>query len=218
MGKNNTDRQAMNLNTSADEIVGWRLSFRARCEVAAIVIALLAFGMLCLLGGKPVTWPGDSFSDMHVLMSGENFAEHGFWRLRFMPIHYTGGMGELPRYYLHYPSLPYVMNGLLRVAGIESLRAMRAFSSLIMVIGLYCMYRAFVRVVGPLAAVCGLAFMGTSSYLVIFGMSLHTHAYSYLFLGLFLLMFLRAARCQYRGLWWWIGCWAVLLASSQTSY
>ena len=167
-------------------------TFRRACDVAAVVVAVGALVMLWSLRNKPVTWPSDHFSDMHALMSGQNFAEYGFIRLRFLPVNYLGDVGDNPFYYLHYPPLPNVANGVLRVVGVDSLAGMRMVSSLLFVLGLYAMYRAFAPIIGPLAAVCGMGFLSLSSYTISYGMSLHTHAYNLLFLGLFLWLFRRA--------------------------
>ncbi len=190
---------------------------RRGCHIAALVIVCALFLFLCRCAAKGITWPKDHFTDMNVLMAGENFAEHGFFRLRFLPVEYVGGIGETPGYYLHYPPLPSILNGILRTVGIESLTVMRGFCSLLLVIGLYCMYRAFAPLIGALAAVCGLAFMSTAPYLTFYGISLH-HTYNVFFLGLFVLLFLRAVNGGDDTRWSWVGCWIVLLLHSLSSF
>ena len=69
-------------------------TFRRTCDVVAVVMAVGALLMLWSLRDKPITWPSDHFSDMHALMSGKNFAEHGFVRLRFLPVNYLGDIGD----------------------------------------------------------------------------------------------------------------------------
>ncbi len=192
--------------------------FRLGCEIAAVCVAVITYGWLWSLSTKDVVWPTDHFSDMEVMLSGESFAAHGFLRLHYLPVSYVGGVSDTPGYYLHYPPLPNLLNGLLRAVGVSSLAVMRRFSSLFFVIGMYCMYRAFAKVVGHLAAVCGLAFMSSSVYVPSYGMSLHTHAYNMFFLGLFFLLFLGAADGQGRNLWRWVGCWIVLLLESFVSF
>ncbi|HUW82591.1 MAG TPA: glycosyltransferase family 39 protein [Phycisphaerae bacterium] len=195
---------------------------RRGCDVAAVLLAIGTLAMLWSLRDKPVTWPSDHFSDMHALMSGKNFAEHGFFRLRFLPVNYLGDIGDNPFYYLHYPPLPNVANGVLRVVGVDSLAGMRMVSSLLFVLGLYAMYRAFAPIIGPLAAVCGMGFLSLSSYTISYGMSLHTHAYNLLFLGLFLWLLRRAIDDEglsaRRRKATWAGCWAVLVLASLTSF
>jgi len=197
-------------------------TFRRACNVAAVVVAFGALLMLWSLRNKPVTWPSDHFSDMHALMSGQNFAEHGFFRLRFLPVNYVGDIGDNPFYYLHYPPLPNVANGMLRVAGVDTVAGMRMVSSLLFVLGLYAMYRAFAKVIGPLAAVCGMGFLSLSSYTISYGMSLHTHTYNLLFLGLFLWLFRRAVDEEGSSARWrkatWAGCWTALVLASLTSF
>ena len=192
--------------------------FRRRCNIAAVVIAILALGVLCSLSTKHITKQKDHFSDMNVLMAGENFARHGFFRLRFLPVHYVAPAGETPLFYLHYPPLPDIVNGLVRIMGVESLAVMRAICALFAMLGILCMYAAFVPIIGHLAAVCGMGFVASTGYLLGYGMSVHTHAYNLFFLGLFFLLFLRAVEKDNPSPLLWVGCWVVLLLSSLTSY
>ena len=163
-------------------------------------------------------WPGDHFSDMNTLMSGENFATHGLIRLRFLPVHYIGAMTDPPSYYTHYPPLPNVINGFMQLAGIRGLAATRVLCGLLGVVGLICMYRAFVPDIGPFAAVCGLGFIASSSYFFTYGVSLHQHTYNLLFMGLFFSLLTRAVRSERHAFGLWAGCWIVLMLESLSSF
>lgn len=188
-------------------------------DLAALAVAVALLAGLCALSGMPTPWPFDHFSDMHVLMAGENFATYGFARLHFLPVLHLGGIGPEPQYYLHYPPLPYVINGLWQAAGVRSLPVLRCISSTLYVAGLYCLYAALAPLIGRLAALCGLAFLATCRYSYLFGQSLHAHPYNFLFLGLFLLLFLRVLEEDGRGRRWkWAGCWAVLFLGSLTTF
>lgn len=188
------------------------------CHVAAWLAAVVLFSILCSFSDKSVTWPNDHFSDMNVLLSGENFAKHGFWRLHFLPVQYIGDLGEPPNYYLHYPPLPNLLNGVMQSMGITSLAVMRACMALVFVAGLFLTYWALAPKLGPLTSLCGMIFMGSSAYTLTHGMSLHTHAYDVLFGGLMLLTFFRALE---HGPGWrrmWAACWCVLFVQSLSTY
>ncbi len=190
---------------------------RRYCNIAAITIALAVFILLCSRSSKNITWPMDHFTDMGVLMAGENFAEHGFLKLHFLPVEYIGGVAKNPWYYLHYPPLPWIINGVLRSVGVESLAVMRGFCSLLFVIGLFAMFRGFSRVIGSVAAVCGMGAITATWYVSLYGMSLY-HTYSIFFLGLFFLLFFNAMEDEEPQVWKWAGCWIVLLLHSFTSF
>ncbi len=183
------------------------------CHIGAWVASVVIFCIMCSLSDKDVIWPNDHFSDMNVLMSGENFAKHGFAKLHFLPVHYVGDIGDHPQYYLHYPPLPNIINGLMQSAGIHSLSVMRCSMAFVFVAGLFCIYWALWPRVGPLTALCAMIFAGTCSYSMNHGLSLHTHAYDNLFLGLWLLVFFRAMAGD-RPRLMWSACWAILFTQS----
>lgn len=195
-------------------------ALRRGCNMAAAAIAVVMFIVVCSLSGNDVTWPMDHFSDMHVLMSGENFAKHGFFRLRFLPVLYVGGIGEQPDYYTHYPPLPNLVNGLMQSVGIgiENLTVMRIFCGSLFIAGLVFMYLGFASVIGPLAAVVGLGFAGTTGYFFSYSICLHQHCYNVLFMGLFFYLFLRAVHSDSAPRWVWATCWVALMLESLASF
>jgi len=189
-----------------------------RCNVGMAVVVGVMFIAICVMSTTDVLWPADSASNVNVLMSGENFAKYGFMRLYFLPVQHVGPLSDSPWYYLHYPPLPNIINGLLQKAGVRSLVWMRIFCGTFFIIGSVCMYRGLGRVIGPFGAVCGLAFLATTLFFFRFAISLHTHAYNMFFLGMFFLVFLRAIHSEQPKRGSWLGCWLILFFSSLTSF
>jgi len=165
-----------------------------------------------------ILWSGGTLSDLNVIMSGENFAEYGFMKLHFLPVHYSGPLGDTPKYYLHYPPLPNVINGLFQICGIESVAVFRIFCGSLFIIGLICMYRGLLLVLGPLASVCGIAFLATSSFFFRYGIDLYGVTYNIFYLGLFIFLFLRGIHKENAGKLNWVLCWIVLFLISLTNY
>ena len=190
---------------------------RRQCDLVAAGVAVAMLVIVCWLSTTHVTWPGDEFTDMNTLMSGENFARHGFVRLKLLPVFHLGPMTDPPSYYTHYPPLTNIVNGLLRVVGVESLAVMRVFCGLLCIAGLVCMYRAFAPDIGALGSVCGLGFIATTGYYLSYCISLH-HTFNFLFMGVFFLLFASAVRREGRAVGLWAGCWCVLLLESLTSF
>jgi hypothetical protein len=195
------------------ESMEWR-----KCDKAAIVVLAVMFSMTCLFSTFDVLTPYDSWSDVSTLMAGENFAKYGFLRLHFEPVHYLASLSETPVYYLHYPPLPEIFNGLLQSMGIKSLFAMRIVSGLFFLAGLFLLYRALGCISSPLAALCGITFLGTSAYFIAYSTSIHTHAYNTFFLGAYLCLFIRLMDKRLQGGKPWILCWLILFVASLTSF
>ena len=198
---------------STVEKVLWR-----RCNVAIAVILVVMFCMICMFSTFDMMGAGDSWSDINTLMAGENYAKYGFMRLYFLPVHYLGSLSETPLYYLHYPPLGEIFNGLLQSMGVRSLFVMRVIAGLFFIIGLLFMYRGIGYVTGPLAALCGIAFLGTTLYFMAYSTCIHSHAYNMFFLGIYLFLFIRAMDDRGQGKKRWILCWLILFFSSLTSF
>jgi len=207
------DFASQNDSLSAREHKLW-----CRCNAGMAVVAGVMFVAICLMSTTDVLWPADSASSVNVLMSGENFARYGFMRLHFLPVQHVGPISDSPWYYLHYPPLPNIINGLLQKAGVRSLAWMRIFCGTFFITGSVCMYRGLGRVTGPLGAVCGIGFLATTLFFFRFAVSLHTHAYNMFFLGMFFLFFLRAVQSDKPERGGWFGCWLILFLSSLTSF
>ena len=186
-------------------------------HAAASVVTIFLLVLVGVMSRWPLMWAGDNYTDANVLMAGENFARLGFWKLHFLPVHYFTPSADNPIYYLHYPPLDQWVNGALQSFGMHSVYLMRLFCGTLFVAGLLAMYRAFVPLIGPLAAVCGLALAGTSGFFVGYATSLH-HSYNILFLGAFLLFFLPIAQRENPSGRSWLGAWIALLLASLVSY
>lgn len=189
-----------------------------RCNIGMAVVAGIMFIAICVMSTTDTLWPADSASNVNVLMSGENFAKYGFMRLHFLPVQYVGPLSDSPWYYLHYPPLPNIINGLQQKAGVHSLFWMRIFCGTFFIIGSVCMYRSLGRVIGPLGAVCGLGFLTTTLFFFRFAISLHQHAYNMFLLGMFFLVFLSAIHSEHSKKKSWLCCWLILFFSSLTSF
>lgn len=186
-------------------------------HAAAVVVTLVLLAVVAVMSNWPLMWAGDNYTDANVLMAGENFATLGFWKLHFLPVHYLTPSADAPYYYLHYPPLDQWVNGLLRLAGVRSVYAMRLFCGVLFIVGLLAMHRAFTPFIGALAAVCGLALAGTNGFFISYATSLH-HSYNFFFLGLFFLFFLSATQSEQPARRTWLGTWIVLLLASLVSY
>ncbi len=188
-----------------------------KCLIAAGVILAVMIGIVLWNCGNHVIWQDDQYTDMNVLMAGENFATQGFFKLHFLPVQCVGPVGDAPKYYTHYPAVPELFNGVLRVCGVRSLTGMRLINGLLMIMGLGAMCAGLWRVAGPLAAVCGLAVAGTSGFFFNYSMSLH-HTISIFLLGLFVMFFLRAMESETFCKKARIGAWVAIFLASLTSF
>jgi hypothetical protein len=185
---------------------------------AAAIVTLVLLALVGVMSGWPLMWAGDNYTDANVLMAGENFAKLGFWKLHFLPVHYIAPSADCPvYYYLHYPPLDQWVNGLLQSLGVHSVYVMRLICGILFIAGLLAMYWAFLPLIGPLAAVCGLALAGTSGFFIGYATSLH-HSYNVFFLGLFLLFFLAYTRSERPAARRWWGAWIALVLASLVSY
>jgi len=201
-----------------DSVEVWGRKLRFRCNVGMAVLVAVMFVSICLMSTTDILWSGDSASSANVIMSGENFTRYGFMRLHFLPVQHVGPISDSPWYYLHYPPLPNIINGLLQKAGVGSLFWMRIFCGTFFIAGSVFMYRGLLRIIGPFASVCGVGFLATTLFFFRFATSLHTHAYNMFFLGMFFLVFLRAIDSEKPEKKSWFGCWLILFFSSLTSF
>ncbi len=206
------------MNIGINDISERDKKLRRNCDIAIGLIVCVMFIAICVMSTTDTLWPADSASDVGVLMSGENFAKYGFMRLHFLPVQHVGPLSASPWYYLHYPPLPYIINGLLQKAGVHSLVWMRIFCGTFFIIGSVCMYRGLGHAIGPFGAVCGLGSLMTTLFFFRFALSLHQHAYNMFFLGIFFLVFLGAIHSEQPKRGSWLGCWLILFFSSLTSF
>lgn len=190
---------------------------RNYCHFGAAAIVLFMLILISYRAAEHETSGGDSFTDLNVMMAGDNFAHHGFVNLHFLPVQYVGELAPFRWYYTHYPPLPEVLNGVMRDLGIESLRGQRLLCGLFAIAGVVMMYLGFGRLIGPLPAVMGLAFIATSGYFAAYATSLH-HSFNLLFIGAFFFCFLKAVDSPRRAGWLWAGAWAALFLESMVSF
>jgi ADP-heptose:LPS heptosyltransferase len=110
------------------EAPGERSSFRqivagfahgAWRNIGFVAVALvLVYCLVHVFDPPRLNW-GDSNSDYNVMVAGRNFARYGFIHMKFTPVLLDAPLLQMPDdrilIYTHYPQLPDVMNGVLRV-------------------------------------------------------------------------------------------------------
>ncbi|MBU0504192.1 MAG: hypothetical protein ABH882_02155 [Candidatus Omnitrophota bacterium] len=107
--------------------------------------ALIGISILFLFIAIPkIIFPdldhGDEYSDADVLSSGENFVKFGFIKTRFLQMR-EPHLDKPENLYTHYPGLPDIINGILRMAfKTDSLRFFRGISLLFAYLGVLLWY------------------------------------------------------------------------------
>lgn len=152
-----------------------RLASRSYLIILGVLALLLAWSRLSF----PDLDHGDEYSDANVLNAGENFARLGFVACRFLPM-FEPQAAAPHDLYTHYPPLPDIVNGLLRVVfRTDSLRFFRVVSILVSLLGLL-FWTLFIRRITSSDRVVFLAgLFYLSNPLFLFGFdSLHESSYS----------------------------------------
>lgn len=189
-----------------------------RCDIAMAIVCVLMFVWICIFSQFDVLRGGDSWSDVNTFIAGENYATEGLFRLHFLPVHYPGPLSDSPKYYMHYPPLAEIFNGLLQAIGITDFGFMRIIFGLFFIAGTVFMYRGLGYITGPVGAVCGIIFLASTSYFILYSTSLHSHALNIFFLGIFFFVFIRGIHNETGGKWRWMACWITLFTSSMVSF
>lgn len=182
------------------------------------LLVFVALGVIVCACSKDISFSAAAGSDYDVLMSGKNFVEYGFIKLRFLPVRQNYPLSDTPKYYLHYPPLGNIFNGLLRKIGLESIIVFRFIAGISSLIGVVCLYKALTRFTGWLVAFCGLLFFVTSPFFWGYCGTIHSYTYNIMYLGLFLLLFFKAMDNDSGSTRHWVGCWIVLFTNSLTSF
>lgn len=193
---------------------------RSHRRIALIAVTLTMFVIICILSARPLDWPASHFNDMAILISGENFATHGFIARHLLPVYFIGEISDQAGYYTYYshtPPLFHLFNGVLQSIGIRNLAVMRIVCGGLFIVGMLCTYAAFSPIIGGIAALCGIAFIGTTAWFVLYGTGLYD-TLNFLLLGLFFLVFMRAVHHEGAARRQWTVCWLVLLLGSMNSY
>jgi hypothetical protein len=124
------------------------------------VAAVLIYCVVHAFDPPRLNW-GDSMSDYNVMTSGRNFQKYGFLKLRLTPLlmdpAYTRSFEQM-FVYTHYPQLPDLMNGALRVfLGMQSLTQFRLVALAFSFSALFFTYKLLVFYWGRPTAQVGLA-------------------------------------------------------------
>jgi len=122
--------------------------------------AVLIYCVVHAFDPPRLNW-GDSMSDYNVMTSGRNFQKYGFLNLHLTPLlmdpAYTRSFEPL-FVYTHYPQLPDLMNGVLRVFfGMETLTQFRFIALAFSFSALFFIYRLLEHYWGRPTAQMGLA-------------------------------------------------------------
>lgn len=185
----------------------------------------LILGLLFLAVALPrIIFPdldhGDEFSDANALNAGENFVKFGFIKSKFLPIHQPH-FDKPQEPYTHYPPLPDILNGLLRMAfKTDSLRFFRSLALVFSFLGLLFWF-LFVKklthsfFLGMLAALFYLA-----NPLFIYGMdALYEMAYSDFLRSFILFSFLVMAEAEgQRKKRWLILLWVLIIIETLITF
>jgi len=187
-------------------------------NIALILIVIIMFVAVCFLSKVDVLWPYDKYSNINALVAGENFYRYGFLKLHLLPVHYKGDLTDNPDYYLHYPPLAEIVNGLVRKVGIESLAIMRFMCGTVFVAGAIFLYFGLRRILGDLVSLCSISFLLFSVYFYGYSVNLYHYSYNFFFLGLFFWLFFRALCDDGSEKNCWVTLWFVFLLQSLTSF
>jgi hypothetical protein len=105
---------------------------------------------------------GDEYTDANALHAGQNFAKSGFLKYRFLPV-FAAQTDTLPQKpYLHFPALPEIINGLLRmIFKTDSLVFFRAVSLALSLVTIVLWY----LIIRMLSGSAVMAFLGALFYM-----------------------------------------------------
>lgn len=146
--------------TQRDRVTARIVSFVARNVGFICVAIVLVFCIISAFDPPRLNW-GDSMSDYNAMNAGRNFARYGFLKLRLTPFLLDPAYmqpDDKTFVYTHYPQLPDLMNGVLRVAfGMTDIVQFRFVALLFSFASLFFIYRLLDRHWGRLAAQTALA-------------------------------------------------------------
>ena len=152
---------------------------RAPCArvTAAVVLAALAAYLLLLSRGPITMARGSVFDDAYVLMASEHFDRDGFLRCRLLPVVQPGKLTDPPFYYTHQPPGPYIIAGIARRLGAQSVQDLRILPVILTLASAALFYFAMERVFGGAIALCGFFFLSTTTALFYWADALDSYAY-----------------------------------------
>jgi hypothetical protein len=160
-----------------------------------IVTAVLVFFLVIVHSWDDhVLYNPSYFTDLLTLIASENFLEHGFTTLKFLPVFDPQIDPGNIAFYTHYPPLSVIFNALLMKTGISSLPLLRLFPILAGALFLLFWIRTVRLLVDETAAYISGLFIVTSSLFTKWLPSLFCYSYDYLLVSIGVYAFLRACR------------------------
>jgi hypothetical protein len=147
-----------------------------------LVVVFIGVGVFLIeRGDNPVGVRHDSWSDANILVSGRNYAREGLWAHWGAAQHQTvTDQHPSDPYFIYtkYPVASNLINGLWRIAGIESMRIFRLVPALCSLLGVVLWFRLYKRIAGRTVAVVAAMAMALSYGFLAYADNLHFHAYA----------------------------------------
>ncbi len=186
--------------------------------IAVIFIVLAGITMLYIWHKVPMhrtLYVGEPFVDANQFISGANFKQLGFWKLRFTADYAIGPKEYHPFYYTHNAPLSEIINGIYHKIGLTRIELQHLVCIIWTLMGFLFFYAMFKMLVGPVAAFCCLAIALTNPFVIYWGDNLfYSHQHMFFYGGLY--YFLRNIRkFSYLSL---IFSWLFLFCSSFNNY
>lgn len=160
--------------------------------IAGIIIILAGMVMLYLWHLNPefrTLYVGDSFSDANQFISGTNFRELGFWKLRFTADYAVGPAQYHPFYYTHNGPLSEILNGIYQKFGLVQIEWQRLVCIIWTLFGFLFFYAMLRLLAGQTVAFWSLVVAVTNPFVLYWGDNLYSfHQWMLVYLSLYSLV------------------------------
>jgi hypothetical protein len=160
------------------------------------------------------------FTDLLTLIASDNFLDHGFVKLRFLPVFDPQPSPENITFYTHYPPLPVIFTTLLMKIGIRSLPLLRLFPILAGGLSLVFWFKLARLIADERAAYFSGLYIVTSSLFTKWLPSLFCYSYDFLLVSIALYAFvsgcLSSSSRRQKG--YLAACWVCTFIQSLVSF